>query len=76
MLGRVLKRVGGAWLDLEVPAHKQVEGDKFVCLDNIVRRRKCIVYSFGIADDWSFEDQMESFGKMMKFKPLLENSRN
>ena len=61
---RILKRVGGTWLDVEPPGHKQVDGDKFVCMDHIVQHRRCLVYSFGIANDWSFEDQMDTLGNI------------
>ena len=59
----ILKRIGGRWLDNPVN-HKQVDGDKFVCLDNMISNDKqnCIIYTFGIADDWTFEDHMDGFG--------------
>lgn len=45
-----------------------MDGDKFMCLDNLIERgdEDCIIYSFGIANDWSFEDQMSKFGKVAK----------
>ena len=55
-----MKRVGGRWLE---GPHKQVDGDKFVCLDKIITQPdNCLIYSFGIADDWTFEDLMASIG--------------
>ena len=56
---RVLKRIGGHW------DWRQVDGDKFICLDHILARDSgpCIIYSFGIANDWEFEDQMDSLGE-------------
>ena len=56
---RVLKRIGGHW------DWRQVDGDKFICLDHILARDTgpCIIYSFGIANDWEFEDQMDSLGE-------------
>lgn len=56
---KVLKRVGGNWV--AGPQH-QVDGDKFVCLDNIIKKDSCIVYSFGISNDWTFEDVMDKIG--------------
>ena len=41
---------------------QQVDGDKFVCLDLILNKESCIVYSFGVANDWTFEDQMDNLG--------------
>ena len=43
--------------------HIQVDGDKFICLDQImVAKEPCIIYSFGINNEWTFEDQMDSEG--------------
>ena len=44
---------------------KQVDGDKFVCLDLILDKDSCIVYSFGVARDWTFEDQMDNIGVIL-----------
>ena len=54
-----MKRLGGEWT---LNNHQQVDGDKWVCLDHILARDRCIIYSFGIRDDWSFEDQMDLLG--------------
>ena len=57
-----MKRIGGVWRDSN-PHHKQVDGDKFMCFDTIVRAKSpCLIYSFGINDDWTFEDLMDSLG--------------
>ena len=58
---RVLKRVGGTWLSR---ARKQIDADKFVCLDRILNKDDCIVYSFGINTDWTFEDEMDGIGRL------------
>ena len=45
--------------------NKQVDGDKFICLDKIVKsNNQCLIYSFGISNDWTFEDQMDTFGSV------------
>ena len=55
-----MKRIGGTWLD---GTHKQVDGDKFLCFDKILTRDSpCLIYFFGISNDWTFEDLMDSFG--------------
>ena len=54
-----MKRLGGEWT---MNNHHQVDGDKWVCLDHILARERCLIYSFGIRDDWSFEDQMDLLG--------------
>ena len=53
-----MKRFGGVWQGI------QVDGDKFVCLDNLLAKDKCIIYSFGISNEWSFEDLMDSIGSI------------
>jgi len=50
---QTLKRVGGEWW----PHWKSVDGDKFICFDSF-NSDTCLVYSFGISNDWSFEDYM------------------
>ena len=44
--------------------HKQVDGDKFVCMDQILAGDQCVIYSFGLASDWTFEDQMDLLGEL------------
>ena len=41
---------------------RQVDGDKFVCMDNMLLGKPCLIYSFGISNDWSFEDFMDPLG--------------
>jgi len=59
---RIMKRIGGHWHVGGVGQHKAVDGDKFVCLDQILKKQKCIIYSFGLAADWTFEDMMDNMG--------------
>ena len=63
MLCRVIKRIGGKWIEAGKPMNKQVDGDKFICLDRIIKsNNQCLIYSFGISNDWTFEDQMDKLG--------------
>ena len=39
-----------------------MDGDKFVCMDQLLAKDQCVVYSFGLAADWTFEDQMDKLG--------------
>ena len=39
-----------------------VDGDKFVCMDDFQSDDTCLVYSFGIATDWTFEDFITQVG--------------
>ena len=56
-----IKRFGGhynSWC-------KYTDGQKFVCMDDLLKdleNNECLIYSFGVADDWTFEDMMDSFG--------------
>ena len=61
-------------------ASLQVDGDKFVCLDDLLTGQPCLVctgvnivlcctitstmqvYSFGVSDDWEFEDSVARLG--------------
>lgn len=40
---------------------KQGDGGYYVCLDEAVKPIKdnCLVYSFGVRDDWSFDEAMQ-----------------
>ena len=41
------------------------DGEKYLCLDRLIhdiKRQECLVYSFGLADDWTFEEAMASLG--------------
>ena len=52
------------WFDEKACKNKvylgEYEGQKVVCLDDQVapQTNNCIIYSFGIRDDWSFEEKM------------------
>ncbi|XP_070554920.1 probable methyltransferase-like protein 24 [Ptychodera flava] len=39
-----------------------LDGGWNICLDVGVKQNACIVYSFGIAGDWSFDDDMAEYG--------------
>ena len=46
-------------------ACKFTDGSKFVCMDDVIKdiaNGKCLIYSFGVAEDWSFEDIMDDLG--------------
>ena len=51
-----------------------IDGQKAVCMDGEVRPvpGHCVVYSFGINDDWSFEEAMEQSGcRVYAFDPSI-----
>ena len=69
----IAKNFGGVWLDdLNVP-----DGVKHICLDKVfqdVKTDECLVYSFGLSDDWSFEQEMVQIGcKVRAFDPTVED---
>ena len=70
---RVLKRIGGHWHTGGAGQATQVDGDKFVCMDQILAGDQCVIYSFSLAADWTFEDQMDLLGMFM-FITLLKSS--
>jgi hypothetical protein len=50
------------------------DGQKAVCIDPQVTPQpgECLVYSFGIADDWSFDEDMEEYGcQVFAFDPSM-----
>ncbi|XP_032796615.2 methyltransferase-like protein 24 [Daphnia magna] len=52
-----------------------LDGQKAVCLDSQVAPKagRCIVYSFGINNEWSFDEAMESYGcKVFAFDPSMK----
>ena len=69
------KLIGGEWLS----GCAFFDGDKFVCMDKMYDDMmsgdgKCLVYSFGIADDWTFEDTMAGLGcRVRAFDPTIDS---
>ena len=52
-----------------------MDGNKFVCLDqfyNDVINKSCLIYSFGVSGDWSFEEGMAALGCTVRaFDPTI-----
>jgi hypothetical protein len=51
------------------------DGQKVVCIDPQVapQARNCLVYSFGINNEWSFDEEMEEYGcQVFAFDPSME----
>jgi len=64
-----------------VIAHGGYEGQKAVCLDGGFLERAankdCLVYSFGLGDEWSFEDAMNDLGCFVRaFDPTVDRPAN
>ena len=52
-----------------------IDGQKAVCLDPAARPTpgRCLVYSFGINNEWSFDEMMETYGcKVYAFDPSMK----
>ena len=58
---QIVKQFGGRWSkDCGFE-----DGEKIICMDTVyeaVKNGTCLVYSFGLADDWDFEISMASLG--------------
>ena len=67
-------RVGGQYLS----GCHVMDGQKYVCMDEIMKditNQECIVYSFGIGGDWSFEDGIAAFGcKVFAYDPTIDHA--
>jgi len=68
------KFFGGQWLG----GCGGLDGNKYVCLDHFyhdVIDKKCLIYSFGIARDLSFEESMAELGCTVRaFDPTTDES--
>ncbi|XP_046452744.1 probable methyltransferase-like protein 24 [Daphnia pulex] len=56
-----------------------IAGKKAVCIDSQIAPtpKKCLVYSFGINNEWSFDEQMESYGcEVFSFDPSMGMSHH
>ena len=58
---------------------KYTDGGKFACMDNLlkdIQNQECLIYSFGINQDWTFEDMMDRFGcKIYAHDPTVDYPR-
>ena len=58
---QIIKKIGGDW-NSECGF---VDGEKFICMElffEALINGNCLVYSFGLADDWSFEVALANMG--------------
>ena len=70
----VKARLGGKYLS----GCHVMDGQKYVCMDQLIEdinNQECIVYSFGIGGDWSFEDGIADFGcKVFSYDPTIDHA--
>ena len=60
---KILKKVGGSWRPNSCGF---VNGEKMICMDVIYKALKddsCLIYSFGLSENWDFEIAMAQLGK-------------
>ena len=56
----ILKKIAGRWMKCGF-----LDGEKLLCMDGIyqaIQNGSCLIYSFGLADDWDFEILMAELG--------------
>ena len=68
----MLKRISGSWISVNYTTEVSSkipcgfhDGEKLLCMDGLykaVQNQTCLVYSFGLADDWDFEVFMAELG--------------
>ena len=59
---KILKKFGGQWN----PYCGFFDGEKMICMDLIyeaIQNGSCLIYSFGLADNWDFEIAMAELGR-------------
>jgi len=59
----IKSRIGGKWIG-SCP-NKAYDGHKFICMEDLsedISNGKCLVYSFGVKDDLTFEEQLGKMG--------------
>ena len=60
----IIKQIAGRWIG----QCGFLDGEKYICIDRLysaLQNGTCLVYSFGLADDWDFEIWMASLGNYM-----------
>lgn len=60
----ILKGFGGRW----IKRCGSFDGEKMVCMDGLykaIQNKTCLIYSFGLAENWDFEIAMASLGKKL-----------
>ena len=65
-------RFGGGYR----PSCRYVDGGKYVCIDELIydiENNECVIFSFGISHDWTFEDMMDNLGcTVFAFDPSVD----
>ena len=60
---KILKKIEGRWMK----SCGYLDGQKILCMDKLykaIQNDSCLVYSFGLSDDWAFEVTLAQLGKL------------
>ena len=71
----VIKKFGGKWSS----SAKIIDGQKPVCLDKMykdIQNGNCLVYSFGVGDDFTFETAMAGLGCTVRAFDLYVDTKD
>ena len=72
----VKTRLGGRYL----PKCHVMDGQKYVCMEELIKdiqNQECIVYSFGVGNDLSFEETIADMGcKVLAYDPTVSNPKH
>ena len=66
---KIFKKIAGIW-------NNQCgffDGEKIVCMENLyeaIQNGSCLIYSFGLADDWDFEVTLAKLGISFQMRQL------
>ena len=70
-----LQRVGGTYLS----GCHYWDGHKFVCMPELIQdieNNECLIYSFGVFNDWTFEKALGAMGcKVFSFDPSVDHPK-
>ena len=68
-----LQRIGGKYLG----GCHYWDGHKYICMPEVIsdlEKDECLIYSFGVAQDWSFEKTLGDLGcKVLSFDPTVNH---
>ena len=67
---KIFKKFAGQWMD----GCGFLDGEKLLCMDSLyhaILNETCLVYSFGLSDDWDFEIMLAKMGKFRSVKKVL-----
>lgn len=71
-----IKPFGGAF----VPYCREIDGHKSMCVEKLledIEKNRCLIYSFGVGGDWSFESTLSDLGcEIHAYDPTRDEPEN